>query len=518
MMKTWFMEKTNIITLSDMKTRISLVIAACLTLCAMSCSEDAIQPQTPEVDGNYITCEVNDEASKTHLDGDFYVVWDENDEILVKGANGTAIYKLESGAGERRGVFKKISGVDLTGSSFVAYSPASAYDGTKEVWPETQQYVSAGVVSGAPMKAEASSLGEVFHFKNMGGLLRLTLKVAEGTKNVSYIKLKTEDKNFVLNCPSGGIEVGTAGTPFYIELPAKDAYTKFVIEATATDGAACQKIAKTSIAIERSKITSLTATTKDWLYLVSVSPTDKVIFAPGNLYCVKSGSSYSFHFEASQTDYRQRNDFSGDSAVIGGVKGYTPANTSGLFQWAGNGSTAVQDNTTKFTHGAFTVLNTDIGELAGNDSDSINFGDNYGDGKTWRSLTKDEWDYMVNVRKVQGATGYGNTCVWWTFGYTQGLLIFPDGYTGPKEGFTVIPEHAIFLPDAGYGLPDKTIPYGKKGCYWTSTASSYSYYPGGTAYGIHMPEVSVGQSLVINAIYRDHCYSMRLVSDKWDAE
>ena len=516
-MKTRFMEKTNIITLSDMKTRISLVIAACLTLCAMSCSEDAIQPQTPEVDGNYITCEVNDEASKTHLDGDLYVVWDENDEILVKGANGTAKYKLESGAGERRGVFKKISGVDLTGSSFVAYSPASAYDGTKEVWPETQQYVSAGVVSGAPMKAEASSLGEVFHFKNMGGLLCLTLKVAEGTKNVSYIKLKTEDKNFVLNCPSGGIEVGTAGTPFYIELPAKDAYTKFVIEATATDGAACQKIAQIPIAIERSKITSLTATTKDWLYLVSVSPTDKVIFAPGNLYFYFYDlSNFGFAFEASQTDYRQRKDYTGDSAVIGGVKGKTPAGTSGLFQWAG------MCNTTNpyayLSHGAWSELDTDNGDLAGTGSDFINFGDAYGDGKTWRSLTKDEWDYMVNVRKVGGATGYGNTCVWWTFGYTQGLLIFPDGYTGPKEGFTVIPENAIFLPDAGYAKINKypqkhEIPNGERGCYWTSTG-----YAEKTAYGVNMGKYNTSFPIEIGARYRDRCYSMRLVSDKWDSK
>ena len=126
---------------------------------------------------------------------------------------------------------------------------------------------------------------------------------------------------------------------------------------------------------------------------------------------------------------------------------------------------------------------------------------------------------MVNVRKVGGATGYGNTCVWWTFGYTQGLLIFPDGYTGPKTGFSDIPENAIFLPDAGYALPDsRKIPYGKKGCYWTSTASSYNDMYGCTAYGIHMPEVSDGQPLIINQIYRDHCYSMRLVSDKWDAE
>lgn len=500
-------------------TRINYMIGVLLVMCAVSCQKSEVNMPDSELSDNYITCDISDVETKTHLDEQKYVVWDTDDEILVKGSNGTAKYKLVKGAGTMRGTFQKVSGVDLTGSSFEAYSPASAYDGTNLVWPETQQYLSDGVVSGAPMKAEATSLKEVLHFKNIGGLVRLTLKTQEGTKNVSFIKIKTEEKDVVLNCPSSGVTVGTSGTDFYLALPAKTSYSKFVIEATATDGGACQRIATQAITVGRSQITTLNFTVKKWLYLVSVSPTDKVIFAPGNLYCYIDLNipTIGFAFEKSQTDYRQRTGYNGDSAVINGVKTTTPANTSGLFQWAGNGSTATQDETTKFTHGAFSELNIDLGELVGNDSDSVNFGDNYGDGKTWRSLTKDEWNYMVNVREIGGATGYGNTCVWYTFGYTQGLLIFPDGYTGQKTGFSDIPENAIFLPDAGYGMPNKTIPNGQRGCYWTSTASSYKDVYGHTAYGVHMGETSISLPILINQIYRDHCYSMRLVSDKWDA-
>ena len=146
-----------------------------------------------------------------------------------------------------------------------------------------------------------------------------------------------------------------------------------------------------------------------------------------------------------------------------------------------------EDPVAYLSHGAWSELDTDKGGLVGTGSDFINFGDAYGDGKTWRSLTKDEWDYMVNVRKVGGATGYGNTCVWWTFGYTQGLLIFPDGYTGSKTGFSGIPENAIFLPDAGYAkINSKEIPNGSRGCYWTSTGNVEA-----TAYGVNMGQYNI---------------------------
>lgn len=497
-----------------------------IAICGVSCQKAEVDNEFLEIQESYISAEITqDEIVKSHLNNENYVVWDANDQIKVKGDNGTAIYEIVTGVGTTKGVFKKISGDDLTGESFVAYSPATAFDGTNLVWPISQQYVAEGLISGAPMRAEANSLKDNFQFKNLGGLVHLTLKSNEGAKNVSFIKIETEDNEIILNCPEGGVAVGESGTDFYLSIPTKE-YSKFVVEATATDGAAFQKIATKNIKVDRSKITSITANVGEWLYLVSVSPTDKVIFSPGNLYGIDNGDgTYSFAFEARQTDYRRRVGYSGDGAVINGVATTTPTNTSGCFQWVGR---KVSSASAKACFGAFSEIGAGDPVMQSDGDDVADFGAAYGDGETWRALSYDEWVYLLNVRKVQGKTGYGNTCLWATVSGSKGLIIFHDGYTGPTSGLTEIPEDCYFLPDAGYAriyfsdtsgydgdkgsVTGRTIG-GTQGLYWANNVSPDATYPQSQCCGI-VPQEG---ALNLQHRYRDRGYSVRLVSDKWDA-
>ncbi len=46
----------------------------------------------------------------------------------------------------------------------------------------------------------------------------------------------------------------------------------------------------------------------------------------------------------------------------------------------------------------------------------------------WRTLTSDEWEYLLGTRTVQDGSGYGHTCTWATINDVEGLIIFCDGY------------------------------------------------------------------------------------------
>ena len=69
----------------------------------------------------------------------------------------------------------------------------------------------------------------------------------------------------------------------------------------------------------------------------------------------------------------------------------------------------------------------------------------------WRTLTYDEWYYLLKSRKVNGYTDFGATCAWAQLNNgINGLIIFHDGYTGQTTGLTSIPDGCVFLPAGGY--------------------------------------------------------------------
>ena len=217
----------------------------------------------------------------------------------------------------------------------------------------------------------------------------------------------------------------------------------------------------------------------------------KVYFSKGNLYY--DGENWGF--EAEQYYFRTYSgngkcDADGYSAGSGTADGHW-----GLFGWS-NGSnnnygmktsTIVYDNYS----GSF-----------------VDWGKNIGNGETWRTLTKDEWNYLINTRKVNGATesGYGKTCVTATVGSVEGLIIFPDGYTGATSGLSSIPEGCVFLPAAGLRIGTSVIDVGSYGNYWSSSCADSD-----DAYGLNF---NSGYVRPCNySTYRYFARSVRLVSE-----
>ncbi len=75
-------------------------------------------------------------------------------------------------------------------------------------------------------------------------------------------------------------------------------------------------------------------------------------------------------------------------------------------------------------------ISTDASKYTGN---FVDWGKNIGDGNTWRTLSEDEWLYLLETR-TNASSLYGATCLYLTDDSTQyvnGLIVLPDNWTCP---------------------------------------------------------------------------------------
>ena len=126
----------------------------------------------------------------------------------------------------------------------------------------------------------------------------------------------------------------------------------------------------------------------------------------------------------------------------------------------------------------------------------------------WRTLTFGEWKYLLNTRKVNGKTGYGNTCVNIMLDNgIKGLIIFCDDYVGPTTGLTDIPAGCVFLPIAGHRNSTNVNYVQQYGYYWSS---SYSDKNKASLLRFVAGETTIS----ISSLARYFGLSVRLVYDK----
>ena len=226
----------------------------------------------------------------------------------------------------------------------------------------------------------------------------------------------------------------------------------------------------------------------------SVSATKKVYFSQGNLQYQASTNTWRF----AEHQY----DFIGDAAGNNTESGRnTQSDWIDLFGWATSGNSASgtayqpwQSSTTDseygpaITSGQWTYANSDWG------INPISNGGNVAN--SWRTLTQEEWDYILNERETEYRFCYAKLSIGDGLGY--GLIILPDDwdpsyYALSPESMNqgnhsydsnVISEEdwtnsleahgAVFLPVTGMryngnevtGLDDDKI-----GLYWSSIAA-----------------------------------------------
>ena len=123
--------------------------------------------------------------------------------------------------------------------------------------------------------------------------------------------------------------------------------------------------------------------------------------------------------------------------------------------------------------------------------------------KTWRTPNKDEWDYLINTRKVNNTTGYSYVRITYGSGDADtctGVLIYPDNFTWKDAGISSISVGSsagvqnisatqwaalekvgcVFLPGCSYrgATPFNAKTSGYYAYYWSATqnGTSNAYY------------------------------------------
>ena len=217
----------------------------------------------------------------------------------------------------------------------------------------------------------------------------------------------------------------------------------------------------------------------------SVSDTKQVQFSQGNLQAVVGGGYASDYYYASSWKFAEHQwDYIG-YAFAGQY--FNPGNTVDLFGWVGSNAdnntfgyglcASTNDNDYGYT---ISALKSDWGTLAiTNGGNTPNFG--------WRTLTKDEWDYLFNTRTTTSGIRYAKT----TVNGKNGVILLPDDWNHALiSDFTSNPitaaewtsdfeaHGAVFLPAAGRrdGRDGTSVIYvNSSGHYWSSTSDRINY-------------------------------------------
>jgi hypothetical protein len=254
--------------------------------------------------------------------------------------------------------------------------------------------------------------------------------------------------------------------------------------------------------------------------LFSVSDSTYVFFSQGNLQYIGSASTPYWKFADNQWDYLGINtgqnsiDQNKDRDLFGwGTSGYNHGAT--CYQpWSTSGNSGDY-----YAYGSYTYnLYDQTGQADWGYNAIINGGNLENSG--WRTLKKDEWQYVLNSRSTQSGIRYAMAKV----NNVNGVVLLPDDWSteyytlnstnssGASYSTNVImawqwralDQHgAVFLPDAGYRDGTSVYNVGSNGAYWSA-----SYYNGDDAYFVYFYG---GKLLASYSNYRKYGLSVRLV-------
>ena len=150
---------------------------------------------------------------------------------------------------------------------------------------------------------------------------------------------------------------------------------------------------------------------------------------------------------------------------------------------------------------------------------------------TWRTLTKDEWTYLLTTRSASTVNGTADAryAKAYLFGTTHGVIIFPDSYTHPAgvaaptginatdytswdgnrytatDWAKMEAAGCVFLPAAGWRDATTIRRVNEYVRYWTST-----YNSAGFAYNVGIMDSNMKPA---DYNQKNYGYSVRLVHD-----
>lgn len=168
------------------KTSILLLLAAATVL--VSCKKDNLGADAVENEGSTVSAVIDDDNSKTTLDG-AKVLWTSGDVISINGSKYNA---KPNSTDARTAKFTLVAREKApTTAPFRAFYPTSANMTGNFLLQSTQNYSTNNKISNVnPMYAVSDNLNDIFHFKNVCGLLTLDLK---GVGTVSSITISANE-------------------------------------------------------------------------------------------------------------------------------------------------------------------------------------------------------------------------------------------------------------------------------------------------------------------------------------
>ena len=279
--------------------------------------------------------------------------------------------------------------------------------------------------------------------------------------------------------------------------------------------------------------------------LFSVSATQQVYFSQGNLQYIGSAATPYWKFAEHQWDYlgtttgQNSSNQNVDRDLFGwGTSGwnngnyfYMPYNTSnstsspytssnGYGYGPTDGSNYMYSLTESYANADWGVYN------------NIMAGETEIAAGTYRTLTNDEWGYLFNTRQT-GKTVNGTSNARYTEATintdgssVNGIILFPDGYSGPTSSTdgitfgtinnssawgtrcttagwqTLEAAGCVFLPAAGHRFGTSVFKVGSHGYYWSSMCGNSGY-----AYDLSFTSGYVGPQ---SGGSRPYGYSVRL--------
>ena len=219
----------------------------------------------------------------------------------------------------------------------------------------------------------------------------------------------------------------------------------------------------------------------------SVSGTKVVYFSKGNLQATTSdqGATWTWDFAENQWDYVGNNAANTSFDYWGG----TGNGSYDLFGWIG--ASSALDDYRQYGIGSNYDF-TDCGNTAGEDLKA-----DWGSlmGSDWRTLTYDEWQYLIKSRN-----NAANLLAYATVNGKTGLILLPDSWTSSSVALTITTANyttniisasdwstleeqgCVFLPAAGWRSDDSVGGVGEGGDYWSSSSPSGKQYDEGSAY------------------------------------
>jgi len=252
----------------------------------------------------------------------------------------------------------------------------------------------------------------------------------------------------------------------------------------------------------------------------SVSSTKVVYFSQGNLQATTSdqGATWTWGFAENQWDY-VGNAAANTSFDYWGGKGN---GSYDLFGWIGESSAL--DDYRQYGIGSNYDF-TDCGNTPGENL-KVEWGSLMG--SDWRTLTYDEWQYLIKSRN-----NAANLLAYATVNGKTGLILLPDSWASSSVALTITTANyttniisasdwstleeqgCVFLPAAGSREDSSVSGVGAGGDYWSSSSPSGKQYDEGSAYCFFFDTDFSKQAdgMHFNKRGRGYGLSVRLVSE-----